>query len=252
MGLIDIRVNKKLDGKNIKEVYFAIYIIKDLHAVIGNIEIVDFCKPILKYLEPLREQKAPATDDLIKAFFLINDHLNVLIENFRQNESVLESTINESEILKRSSRSDINTYIETIGVQKKEKKVRKVSSHDLDDSPANTSSPDTQECTTDDECESMVGVKSNYLVNPDTKLTIENTEAIMEKINSEISEHSVAQIDIDLSQVVDFDSAGLEFLVNLHKICKGRSVKVNYLGLSDNVINLLELYNIHLEDLEVE
>ena len=252
LALIDIRVKKAINTQNIKDVYFAIYILRDLHAVIGNKKIVEFCKAILKHIDTLCYVKASTTDNLVKSFFIVNDHINLLVDDFFNNKEHQEQTLKESSIIQKIFKTDVKEFLDTLNLKEEnlKLKVKKIACP-IENEQIDEEDPDSVLSSTADLTDSMVGSTNKYILKPSFNLDIDNVEEEIKKIEYEIGEHSVANIDIDLSNITKFDSAGVQFLGRLNHICTDRKVKLKLVALSDKVKEVLALYDVHTEDIEV-
>jgi ABC-type transporter Mla MlaB component len=76
-------------------------------------------------------------------------------------------------------------------------------------------------------------------------LLINNVTKLLRQFNKHIN--SGGSITLDLSDVSNIDSAGLAFLIELKTNCIHNNCKINFINLSEPIINFCKLYQITLQ-----
>ncbi len=77
------------------------------------------------------------------------------------------------------------------------------------------------------------------------KLSVNNASSALEQLKGIIKEHSPQQVDIELSNVSYFDSAGAAVLIELGITCENRGCSIDFKGMNPEIKGLLDLLDIY-------
>jgi len=78
-----------------------------------------------------------------------------------------------------------------------------------------------------------------------SSFTIENVGDIQEQMRTTLSRHNGEnKIDVDLSEVTEFDGAGLQLLLAFHQVTQKMGVQIQLNNTPELVGNVLTRYNV--------